>query len=353
MATSAYSVEPIAITNEARRQSRLRHPGSPDGSYMFKVSKSFVAASYDVAGDFIQICKFPDRFRLLGASIVSDSEYDTGGTAARLDLVLDDGLGTSTTTAVGAAFANQTSNEAATIVTNAAGDTTQKVTIVGTTTGTDTVVVEEVTLQGTTPVDTVKTDWGLILAAWVSSGTLTAASTVTIKEKSGGAAITTLTPSITSRGVNTVTNTSYYNRKISFVASGATTKQIGFKGTDEDGNTIYDSQAATGATEEQSNSSFVTVTEVYTGNLESSRTITIRPSEQLLVAASQAFNQTPILPINFNGASISGSGYGMDVSEQILGLRVAVAPTTANSNTITLTALIHGYVSHNPLVTLS
>lgn len=353
MATSAYSVEPIAITNEARRQSRLRHPGSPDGSYMFKVSKSFDAASYDVAGDFIQICKFPDRFRLLGASIVSDSEYDTGGTAARLDLVLDDSLGTSTTSAAGSAFTNQPANDGLEIISDAAGDTTQTITIVGTTTGTDTVVVETVTLNGTSQVTTTKTDWGVILAAWVATGTLTAASTVTIREASANQAVTTLTPSITSRGVNTVTSTSYYNRKISFVASGSTTKQIGFKGTDEDGNTIYDSQACTGATEEQSNSSFVTVTELYTGDLEGTRTVTIRPSEQLLVAASQAFNQTPILPINFNGASISGSGYGMDVSEQILALRVAVAPTTANSGTVTLTALIHGYVSHNPLVTLS
>jgi hypothetical protein len=351
MATSAYSVGPSAITGELRRQSRLRLPGKPDGGMVFEAQKSFVGTDFDVAGDMIQICKFPDRFRLFGLSLKSDNELDTGGTALRVDLVLDDSAGTAFTTAAGAAFTNQPANDGVEVVSDAAGDTTQTITIIGTTTATDTVVVETITLNGTSQVATTKTDWGFILAAFVASGTLTAASTVTLREASGNAAITTLTPAVTTRGVNTVTSTSYYNRKVSFAASGSSTKTIGFKGTDEDGNVIYDAQAATGATQEQSNLSFVTVTEIYTGDLESNRTITASPGEQVLVAASAAFNQTPILPINFNGASISGSEYGMDVSNQILALRVGVAPTTGAGASV-LTATVHGYISANPLVTL-
>lgn len=350
MATSAYSVDKTQVVNELRRQSRLRNPGRPDGSFVFKVSKQFVGTSFDVVGDMIQLAQLPDKFRLLGVSAVADSEYDIGGTAARLDLVLDDSVGTASTSAVGSAFGNQPANDGLEIVSDAAGDTTQTITIIGTTTSTDTVVVESIALNGTTPVSTVKTDWGQILAVKLDAS---CAGTITVREASGNATVTTLATTVLSKGVNTITSTSYYNRLVNIVASGSSTKQIGIQGTDEDGNVIYDSQAIAGTTEVQSNSSFTTVTELYTGDLESNRTVTITPSEQLLVSASAAFNQTPILPINFLSGAISGSEFGLDASEDILALRVAIAPTTANSGTITVTAMIHGYYSDTPLVTLS
>lgn len=352
MATSAYSVDKVRVFNELRRQTRKRKGTSPEGFYAFKVSKAFVGASYDVVGDKIQICQLPPRFKLLGASVISDKEYDTGGTAARLDLILDDATGTSTTSAVGAAFTNQPANDGLEVISDAAGDTTQTITIVGTTQGTDTVVVETVTLNGTTQVVTTKTDWGFILAAWVASGTLTAASTVTIREASGNAAVTTLTPSVTSRGVNTVTSTSYYNRLVNLVASGATTKVVGLKGTNDDGDTIYDAQALAGTTQVQSNSYFQTVTAIYTGDLENSVTVTASPSEQVLVSASTALGSVPAVPINFNGAAIAGSEFGVDAGDQILALHVSVAPTTANSGTVTLTAFISGYITDSNLPTL-
>ena len=330
MATSAYSVDKTRVFNELRRQTRKRKGTAPEGQFAFKVQKQFVGADYDVVGDKIQLVQLPPRFKLLGASIVSDKEYDT----------------------VGSAFTNQPANDGLEVISDAAGDTTQTITIVGTTQGTDTVVVETVTLNGTTQVVTTKTDWGFILAAWVASGTLTAASTVTIREASGNAAVTTLTPSVTSRGVNTVTSTSYYNRLVNLVGSGATTKVIGLKGTDDDGNTIYDAQALAGAVQVQSNSYFQTVTAIYTGDLENSVTVTISPSEQLLVSASSAFTGAPATPINFNGAAIAGSEFDVDAGDQILALHVGVAPTTANSGTVTLTAFISGYITDDTLPTL-
>lgn len=352
MAVSAYTVLSDNISGELKRQSRTRKRLVPDGSFMFKAEKEFAAASYDVVGDKIQLFKFPDNCRLLGCSITSDKEYDTGGTAARLDLVLDDATGTAFTSAAGAAFTNQTANEKVEIISDAAGDTTQVITVVGINNGTDVITVEEITLNGTTPVESTYATFGVMLACWVSSGTLTAASTVTVRETSGNATITTLTPAVTTRGVNTVTSTSYYNRLVNIVASGATTKQVGLKGTDDDGNTIYDSQALAGATQVQSNSYFNTVTEVYTGDLESSRTVTVSPSEQMLVAASSAFTSAPATPINFAGAAIVGSEYGMDVSNQVLALHVAVAPTTANTGTVTLTSVVHVYIHDTEFVTL-
>lgn len=352
MATSAYSVDKTRVFNELRRQTRARKGTAPEGAYAIKVQKQFVGADYDVVGDKIQLVQLPPRFKLLGASIVSDKEYDTGGTAARLDLILDDATGTSTTSAVGSAFTNQPANDGLEIISDAAGDTTQTITIVGTTTATDTVVVETVTLNGTTQVATTKTDWGFILAAWVASGTLTAASTVTIREASANGAVTTLTPSITSRGVNTVTSTSFYNRLVNLVCSGSGTKVIGLKGTDDDGTVIYDAQALAGTAQVQSNTKFQTVTEIYTGDLESSRTVTISPSEQVLVSASSAFTDVPAAPINFNGAAIAGSEFGVDAGDQILALHVSVAPTTGQSGTITLTAFISGYITDSNLPTL-
>lgn len=178
------------------------------------------------------------------------------------------------TTIAGLDFANQPSNDSITVVSSDAGDTAITVTLIGTTTGTDTVVVEDLALDGTdatTPVVSVKVNWGQLLAVKVTG---TTAGTLTLTETSGGLTITTLAPAATSKGVDTG-SISCWNRVPYVVASGASTKQIGLKGTNSAGATIYDSQALTGATSLLMNSAFVTVTEYYVGDLESTRTATI------------------------------------------------------------------------------
>jgi len=175
------------------------------------------------------------------------------------------------TTIAGQDFGNQPANDGVTVVSDAAGDTTQTITIIGTTTGTDTVVTEDIVLNGVVAVNSVKVNWGQILAAKLSAA---CAGTVTITETSGGLTITTIAPAATSKGVDTG-SISCWNRIPYVVASGASTKQIGLKGTDSTGATIYDSQALTGATSLLMNSAFVTVTEYYIGDLESTRTATI------------------------------------------------------------------------------
>lgn len=179
------------------------------------------------------------------------------------------------TTGNGLAFGNQPANDGVEVLSSSAADTTQTVTIIGTTTGTDAVVVETVTLNGTSVVSTTKTDWGQVLAVKLSAS---CAGTVTVREASADATITTITTGNTSKGVETVLTADQqaYNVIPQIVCSGTGTKQIGLKGTDSSGATIYDSQALTGATAVAVNTAFKRVTEVYTGDLESNRTVTLK-----------------------------------------------------------------------------
>ncbi len=180
----------------------------------------------------------------------------------------------SDTTAVGIAYTNQPSNDSVQILSSDAGDTAVSITIIGTTTGTDTVVVEVLATDatdGTTPVTSVKVNWGQILAIKkpVTLGT------ITIQKTTGPATVTTLLAAATSSGVSAASGTANgWNRTLRLVSDGATTKQVGIKGTNSSGTTIYDSQALTGTTVAYSNSAFVEVHEFYIGDLEGTRTLT-------------------------------------------------------------------------------
>ena len=185
-------------------------------------------------------------------------------------------------TGVGTAFTNQPANDGVEIVSDDAGDTTQTITIIGTTVSTDTVVVEEVALDGTNAVSTTKTDWGVILAVKLDAS---AGGTVTVREASGNATITTLTTGTLSKGVVEITDSSGVGGLVQFVASGATTKQIGIQGTNASGTTIYDSQALSGTTAVYSNSVFASVTEVYVGDLENSVSVTVTVGAATVPAA--------------------------------------------------------------------
>lgn len=197
-----------------------------------------------------------------------------GGTSGRAYETIE-------TTGVGLAFTNQPSNDGVEVVSANAADTTQTLTIYGTTTATDTVVVETITLNGTTQVSTVKVDWGVILGAELSAATV---GNVTIREASGNATITTITAGQTSIGVETVASglTAAYNVPPVVVASGATTKQIGLYGTSAAGVAQGDSQALTGATAVAMNLAFGTVTKVLTGDVENSVTVTVSNSADLI-----------------------------------------------------------------------
>lgn len=177
-----------------------------------------------------------------------------------------------TTTAVGIGYTNQPSNDSVTVASSNAGDTTQVVTLIGTTTATNTVVVQTVALNGTTGVVSAKVDWGQILAVKLSAS---CAGTVTISKTTGLLAITTILTTVLSSGVTTVVNTAAFNQLLSAVASGASTKQIGFGGTNTSGTQIYDSKALNGTTAVASNVAFYTLTEIYRGDVGGATTVTV------------------------------------------------------------------------------
>lgn len=185
------------------------------------------------------------------------------------------------TTAAGAAFTNQPANDGVEIVSSNAADTTQSATVYGTTQGTETVVVETVALNGTTAVPTVKVDWGLILGVSLSAS---CAGTVTFREASANQTITTITTGVLSKGIETVSPAANaFNLKPTFVASGATTKVIGLDGLAPDDTTARrDAQDINGATPVAANLTFGQITKVLTGDLESSVTVTVSVSADLV-----------------------------------------------------------------------
>jgi len=200
------------------------------------------------------------------------------GTAGKACVLIDSTLAGSTldTSSAGIGFTNQPANDTVTIVSAGAGDTTQSITIYGTTNGTDTVVVETVALNGAAPVDTVKADWGVILGYSLDAA---CAGIVTLTEKSGGLTISTIAAGLLTKGMDAVTGTSVATFNVAPIVAGvggATTKQVGLIGTNAAGATIYDSQALNGTADVTMNSAFRTVTYFLTGDVEATRTVALK-----------------------------------------------------------------------------
>lgn len=205
---------------------------------------------------------FSHKNHLLGANATMLASYSQLGTH---------------TTAAGSAFTNQPAGDAVEVLSSSGADTTQSTTIYGTRVGQgDAVSFEVVALNGTGVVSTVTTDWNRILAVKVG----VCAGTVTWREASGNATITTAAPAVTSVGVDTPsTAIPSGGQTVTIVADGATTRQIGLSASDWSGGVLYDSQALSGTTSVQSNERLDTVLEVFIGDLENTRTVTITTFE--------------------------------------------------------------------------
>lgn len=212
----------------------------------------------------------------------------------------------------GGAFtaANQPQNDGIEVISSDAGDTTQTVTLYGTTTGTNTVVVETVTLNGVTFVPTVKTDWGYLLGVEKEATT----GTVTVREASGNATITTLTPAATSKGVTTLSPAGLDNSIPIVYASGSSTKVLGVVGTNTSGSAQYESTPLNGTTEIKLTQTFQTVTKLLVGDVGSSTTSYIKVGNYQLCYLTQGeFMELPTSILGVNSTSL-GSGvvlYGM------------------------------------------
>lgn len=176
----------------------------------------------------------------------------------------------------GGNFANQPANDAVEVVSSEAADTTQVITIYGTTNGGDgTVVTENITLTGTTEATTTKVDWCLILGVEMNA---VATGTVTIREASGDQTITTIAPAATSAGVVEVeTEIRAFNQKPTIVADDATTKSFSVIGTAVDHTAFTEKATAlTGASAVTLSDEYNTVTKLLVGDVESARTVTLK-----------------------------------------------------------------------------
>lgn len=187
------------------------------------------------------------------------------------------------TTGNGAAFTNQPAGDSVQVLSlvNSANTRSRTATIYGTRVGQgDTVSFEVIALDAansTTPVTTTITNWALILGVKIDA---IADQIIRFRETSGAATIADI-------GVGNVLNGVEQpspaipagGQVVIMVASGATTRQIGLSASDWSGGVIYDSQALTGTTSVKSNERLNNVLEVFTGDLEATRTVTITTFE--------------------------------------------------------------------------
>jgi hypothetical protein len=160
--------------------------------------------------------------------IIAGELIKCGDNGRVLQLADADNLSTVIGTGTAGNITTQPSDDGIEIVSDDAEDIGVPVTIIGTTNGGHTVVVETKATHaedGTTAVSTTKTDWGVVLA--VKAGDH--AGTLTIREASGSVAICTLATGINSFGVIEVAAASQgAHGLIPYIkAGGESTKEVG------------------------------------------------------------------------------------------------------------------------------
>jgi hypothetical protein len=226
----------------------------------------------------------------------------------------------------GGGFDNQPAEDGLEILSDVAADKTQTVTIYGTKTGaTTTVTTETVTLNGTTQVSTTTTTWQNILGVELSAA---CAGTVTIREASGNATITTISAGDLSAGVVIPSSTKGYNEVPRHDASGASTAPIGIIGTYYDDTALSSVDALNGATEEDHNAvPFKTINKVLIGAVENTVNVTILVPDHIVDSFS----------IGAGSASSRAGGGGSDSQELVLEPNTSYVLNVVNIGSTTAT----------------
>lgn len=214
------------------------------------------------------------------------------------------GIGSAIT---GSAFGNQPAGDSIEAVSDDNSDTTQTLTLYYTR-GADTVTADPLSMNGTTQAVSANADCAILLGAELDA---VCAGTVTIREASGNATITTIAAGQLRSGITLITDDDAGGTYVRMVGSGATTKQVGLVGTDTSDAALLDSQALNGTTTVLSNSRFNTVTKVLHGDLESSRTVTLT-AQTAIIPTEDITNGGASAPIN--GPSLWKSAAGKTIS---------------------------------------
>lgn len=180
---------------------------------------------------------------------------------------------------------NQPNNDQLHVVSDDATDIGQIVTVYGTTTGTSVVCMEEMVLNGTTAVDSSKTNWGYILGVELSG---VCAGTVTLQEASTDQTIITIAAAALSSGVTTVAvgSRAAYDLPARVVADGASTRTVGVVGVDVAGRTVYDAMTVAGTTAVNGVVPMHTVTKLLHGDVASGTNVTFDVGNLTWAAAS-------------------------------------------------------------------
>ena len=245
--------------------------GHTDGTLLVGTlaSKRIIGAN---AGDAAAAANAPVQISAGYVSVVAAEPLTAGdlikcGDNGRVLQMADaDNVDTIIGTGTAGNFANQPADDGVTIVSTSADDDSQTATIIGTTNGSDTVVVEEIALNGTTDADSTKVDWGVILAVKLDAACV---GTVEVSETSGGLAIVSLTAGQTSKGVVEVAAAAQgAHGLIPYIkAAAASTKQVGMLYETTAGADAYDSNALNGTSAVAMNAAANRVQELYLGDV--------------------------------------------------------------------------------------
>jgi hypothetical protein len=179
----------------------------------------------------------------------------------------------------GAGFTNQPANDGIEVVSSSALDV-QYLDLYGTTHGTTTLVRERIHLTGTSVVSTVKTNWGRLLGALIPRGLgRNAVGTITIREASGNATITTIVPTARSSGIVLVSsaNRPMFGLPGVVVGSEPSTRIVGLIGTALDNSTaVLEAVALAGTDLVSLTESLASITALLIGDIDDTTVVDIK-----------------------------------------------------------------------------
>lgn len=166
----------------------------------------------------------------------------------------------------GDAFTNQPNNDGVEIVSDSATDVGITVTLYGNKHGAlTTEYIDTITLNGTTAVASAYTDWSAVHGVRLSGA---CAGTITIREASGNATITTIAAASLTAGIHACTETQAYGLVPRRDGSAASTAYVTILGTGLDGVVTTSCGIMDGTTEgDLGTTPFSTVTEVMLGGV--------------------------------------------------------------------------------------
>lgn len=252
---------------------------------LLEVSSANVKESTVDAADIVGVNHKNEEVAISGKCEFDFNDVDVicGSPVATLDLLSSraDGYAGKTVASqvtmvngvAGGNFANQPADDGVEVVSDNVNDDTT-VTIWGTENGdASTLFSEIVTLNGTTFVPTVKVDWDNIVAVELGASQ---AGTITIREASGDAAITTITTGNTKAGISEITSDNGFGAIPRHDADGASVLTVALIGTAPDGSAHYSVDVLNGTTEEDHGTKrFGTITRCFLGAVASATAVTI------------------------------------------------------------------------------